>query len=588
MATKLPKTDVVIIGLGWAGSIIANELTDEGLDVVALERGPWRDTATDFNIASAADELRYSQRQDLMLRTVQNTITMRNNPSQTALPMRNWGSFHPGNGTGGAGNHWAGITFRFQPEEFRLKSYLTEKYGSAAMPKELTLQDWGTDWSEMEPFYDAFDKVAGTSGKAGNLKGEIQEGGNPFEGARSSEYPTRPLKQPYGPTLFAEAARNLGYKAFPVPSALISEPYTNSLGVTMGPCTFCGFCTNYGCANYSKASAITTILPALVRKSNFTARTNSEVLRIVMDSTGKKATGVVFVDTSGNEWELPADLVVVTAFTFENVRLMLISGVGTPYDPISNTGTTGRNYAYQTANGVQLFFDDKNFNPFIGAGAVGMGIDELNNDNFDHSGLGFFGGGSTRVTPIGAAPIGNRPTPPGTPRWGSEWKKETVKNYLSTMSIGCEASSYATRNNYLSLDPTYKDRLGRPLLRVTFDFPQNDLKMAQYVTDKVEEIAKAMSPRQIVKNPAKGSWNGGPYQSSHIVGGFVMGADPKTSSINKYLQSWDVSNLFVVGASAFPQNPGYNPTATVGALAFKAADAIRSLYVKNPGPLVQA
>lgn len=588
MATKLPKTDAVIIGLGWAGSIIANELTDEGLDVVALERGPWRDTAADFNVASVADELRYAQRQDLMLRTAQNTITMRNDPSQTALPMRNWGSFHPGNGTGGAGNHWAGITFRFQPEEFRLKSHLTEKYGSAAIPEELTLQDWGTDWTEMEPFYDAFDKIAGTSGKAGNLKGQIQDGGNPFEGARSSEYPTRPLKQPYGPTLFAEAARNLGYKPFPVPSALISEPYTNSLGVTMGPCTFCGFCTNYGCANYSKASAITTILPSLVRKSNFTARTESEVLRIVTDSTGKKATGVIFVDSSGNEWEQPADLVVVTAFTFENVRLMLLSGIGAPYDPVSNTGTTGRNYAYQTANGVQLFFDDKNFNPFIGAGAVGMGIDEFNNDNFDHSGLGFFGGGSTRVTPIGAAPIGNRPTPPGTPKWGSEWKKQTVKNYLSTMSIGCEASSYSTRNNYLSLDPTYKDRLGRPLLRVTFDFSENDRKMAQYVTDKVGEIAKAMNPRQIVKNPAKGHWNGGPYQSSHVVGGFIMGADPKTSSVNKYLQSWDIPNLFVVGASAFPQNPGYNPTATVGALAFKAADAIRTQYVKNPGPLVQA
>lgn len=588
MAKRLPPTDAVIIGLGWAGAIIANELTDEGLQVVALERGPWRDTAADFNIATAPDELRYSQRQDLMLRTAQNTITMRNNPGQKALPMRNWGSFHPGNGTGGAGNHWAGITFRFQPEEFRLKSHLTERYGSTAIPEQLTLQDWGTDWTEMEPFYDAFDKVAGTSGKAGNLENKIQDGGNPYEGPRSSEYPTRPLRQPYGPTLFAQAARDMGYKPFPVPSALISEPYTNSLGVTMGPCTFCGFCTNYGCANYSKASAITTIIPVLVRKSNFTCRTNSEVLRILMDASGKRATGVVFVDSSGEEWEQPADIVIVTAFTFENVRLMLLSGVGEPYDPITNTGTTGRNYAYQTANGVQLFFDDKNFNPFIGAGAVGMGIDDFNNDNFDHSGLGFIGGGSIRVTPIGAAPIGNRPTPPGTPTWGSEWKKQTVKNYLSTMSIGCEASSYSMRNNYLSLDPTYCDRLGRPLLRVTFDFPENDLKMAQYCTDKVGEIAKAMNPRQYVKNPSKGHWNGGPYQSSHVVGGFVMGADPKTSSVNKYLQSWDVSNVFVVGASAFPQNPGYNPTATVGALAFKAADAIRTLYVKNPGPLVQA
>jgi gluconate 2-dehydrogenase alpha chain len=156
------------------------------------------------------------------------------------------------------------------------------------------------------------------------------------------------------------------------------------------------------------------------------------------------------------------------------------------------------------------------------------------------------------------------------------------------MSIGCEASSYTTRTNYLSLDPTYNDRLGRPLLRVTFDFPENDLKMAAFVTDKVGEIANAMNPREMVKKPTKGHWNGTPYQSSHVVGGFVMGADPKTSSVNKYLQSWDVSNLFVVGASAFPQNPGYNPTATVGALAFKAADAIRTLYVKNPGPLVQA
>ncbi|WNJ93774.1 GMC family oxidoreductase [Bosea sp. 685] len=588
MATKLPSTDVVIVGLGWAGSIIANELTDQGLSVVAFERGPWRETARDFNIASAPDELRYSQRQELMLETAQNTVTARNNPSQTALPMRSWGSFHPGNGTGGAGNHWAGITFRFQPQEFRLKSYLTEKYGEGAIPSELVLQDWGTDWSEMEPFYTAFDRLAGLSGRAGNLKGQIREGGNPFEGPRSEEYPTGPMRQPYGPTLFAQAAKDLGYKPFPVPSALISEAYTNSLGITMGPCTFCGFCTNYGCANYSKASAITTVLPVLTRKSNFRAQTNSEVLRVTLDATGKRATGIVYIDTSGKEWEQPADLVIVTAFTFENVRLMLLSGVGTPYDPETQTGTTGRNYAYQTANSVQLFFDDKNFNPFIGAGALGMGIDDFNNDNFDHSGLGFFGGGSIRVTPIGAAPIGYRPTPPGTPLWGSEWKRQTVKNYLSSMSIGCEASSYTTRTNYLSLDPTYTDRLGRPLLRITFDFSQNDLKMSQYCTDKVAGIAKAMNPRQQVAHPMTGHWNTGPYQSSHVVGGFVMGADPKTSAVNKYLQSWDVPNLFVVGASAFPQNPGYNPTGTVGALAFKAADAIRRLYLKNPGPLVSA
>lgn len=588
MATKLPRTGAVVVGLGWAGAIIANELVDAGLSVVGIERGPWRDTATDFNIASVTDELRYSQRQELMLRTAQNTLTIRNNPSQTALPMRKWGSFHPGNGTGGAGNHWAGITFRFQPEEFRLRSHLEARYGADSIPDELSLQDWGTDWNEMEPHYDAFEKVAGTSGRASNLKSGRQAGGNPFEGARTSDYPTPPLKQPYSPTLFADTAREMGYQPFPVPSSLVSETYTNPLGVTMGPCTFCGFCTNYGCANYSKASAITTVLPTLIRKDNFEARTLCEVLRVTTDSDGRRATGIVYVDSAGRQWEQPADIVVIAAFTFENVRLMLMSGIGEAYDPATRRGTTGRNYAYQTANSVQLFFDDKNFNPFIGAGAVGMGIDEFNNDNFDHAGLGFFGGGSTRVTPIGATPIQARPTPPGTPRWGSQWKQATVDNYASTMSIGCEASNYSSPNNYLSLDPTYRDRLGRPLLRMTFDFTQNDLKMAQYVTGKVTEIAKRMNPRQIIPSPRTGPWDGKPYQSSHVVGGFIMGADPSTSSVNKYLQVWDVPNLFVVGASAFPQNPGYNPTGTVGALAFKAADAITRHYLRNPGEMISA
>lgn len=266
---------------------------------------------------------------------------------------------------------------------------------------------------------------------------------------------------------------------------------------------------------------------------------------------------------------------------------MLLSGIGKPYDPVTNTGTTGRNYAYQTANNVQVFFDDQNFNPFIGAGAVGMAIDEFNNDNFDHSGLGFFGGGSVRMTPIGATPIAFRPVPPGTPAWGKKWKQATVDNYLSTLTINCEASSYSTRTNYLSLDPNYTDPHGRPLLRITFDYPENDIKMGRYCTSKVGQLARAMKKSRLhVEKPVADHWNSSPYQSSHVCGGFVMGSDPSTSSVNKHLQVWGVPNLFVIGASAFPQNPGYNPTGTVGALAFKAAEAVCEHYLKSPGEMI--
>jgi gluconate 2-dehydrogenase alpha chain len=268
---------------------------------VAIERGPWRDTATDFPPAYAQDELRYHIRHDLFLRPAQLTMTFRNSASETALPIRSWGSFMPPNGVGGGGVHWNAETWRFLPSDFQMKTHLTERYGEKFLPEDMTIQDWGITYDELEPYYDKFEYLCGTSGKAGNIKGQIQTGGNPFEGARAREYPTPPQKQPYGPTLFAQAAKEMGYKPFPQPSGNLSQAYTNPLGVTLGPCTYCGFCEWFGCGNYSKASPQTTILPALVRQPNFEARTQCEVLKINLDGSGKRATGVTYVDTSGNE-----------------------------------------------------------------------------------------------------------------------------------------------------------------------------------------------------------------------------------------------------------------------------------------------
>lgn len=123
---------------------------------------------------------------------------------------------------------------------------------------------------------------------------------------------------------------------------------------------------------------------------------------------------------------------------------------------------------------------------------------------------------------------------------------------------------------------------------MTFDWLENDRKMSAYVTERCVEIVRAMGATHIDPHPLKGPWNTVPYQSSHVVGGFIMGDKPVNSSMNKYLQSWDVSNVFVVGANAFPQNPGYNPTGTVCALAFWAGEKIREVYLKSPGPMVQA
>ena len=164
-----------------------------------------------------------------------------------------------------------------------------------------------------------------------------------------------------------------------------------------------------------------------------------------------------------------------------------------------------------------------------------------------------------------ARPIVSTLTPPGTPRWGAAWKKAVAENYLSSYQVVTHGSCYTYRDVYCDLDPTYTDRLGRKLMRITFDFHQNELKLSQYLADRLAEIAQKMGPRQMVKQPRKGPYTITQYQTTHTCGGPIMGTDPKTSALNRYLHSWDVPNLFVMGATAFPQNAGYNPTDTVRA-----------------------
>jgi gluconate 2-dehydrogenase alpha chain len=325
-----------------------------------------------------------------------------------------------------------------------------------------------------------------------------------------------------------------------------------------------------------------------MQRNNFELRTECEVTHINTDSTGKRATGATYVDSAGREWEQPAELVFLCAFQMFNVQLLLLSRIGQPYDVTTGKGVIGRNYSYQVTSNVETFFDNKIFNPFIASGSIGMCIDEFNGDNFDHGPYGFVGGGYMGMVQPNARPIEMTPTPPNTPRWGAAWKKAVKDNYLSSILPATHGSCYSYRDNYLDLDPTYKDRFGRPLMRLTFDYHDNEHKMSLFLTDRLAEIVQRMNPRQMVKHPRTGHYSIVPYQTTHTCGGAIMGTDPTTSALNRYLQSWDVHNLFVMGATAFPQNAGYNPTGTVAALCYWSLDAIHKQYLKNPGPLVHA
>ncbi len=588
MAKTMKAVDAVLVGVGWSGSIMARELTKAGLSVVALERGAHRMPAEDFTLPGVRDELKYRLRLELMLDTATETITMRHEPSETALPMRRWGAFPLGDGLGGAGTHWNGVTWRFTPSEFVLRSHLAERYGKNAIPEDMTIQDWGVTYDDLEPHYDRFEKLCGTSGRAGNLRGARVDGGNVWEGARANEYPNKPLIMSQAGVVFTKATKELGYHPFPTPASNSSAPYVNPEGLTIGQCEYCGHCELFGCEANAKASPNVCVLPVLMADPRFELRTHAYVSRLLYDKAAKKVRGVAYIDrNTGEEIEQPAEMVVLSGYTFNNVGLMLGAGIGEPYDPATGKGVVGKNYCYQTNANLPIFVEDE-INPFIGTGTMPAAMDDFQGDNFDHAGLGFFGGGFIAATVSGGRPIQVRAVPPGTPRWGSAWKEATAQWYNHWFPLYFHGSNYAHRTNYLDLDPTYKDAIGRPLMRMTYNFKPNDHKMSAYVMGKMTEIARVANAKVVGNPQMRNNFDTNVYGSSHHTGGAIMGTDPKTSVLNRYLQSWDVSNLFVMGGAVFPQNAGHNPTATIGALAYWSAKAITEQYLKAPGPLVRA
>jgi gluconate 2-dehydrogenase alpha chain len=571
----LPRADVAIVGGGWSGLLMAKELgARTGLRVVVLERGAPRKTADYFE---GMDELDYFIRLRMMQDASKETVTFRHTSKDRALPIRQFANFLPGTGVGGAGEHWNGITPRFLPDCFEVLTRTVERYGAGKLPANHALQDWGITYAELEPFYTRAEKLLGISGKTGL---------DPFEGPHSAEYPTPPQKTPYFSSLFREAARSQGYHPFPVPSANLSQAYRNPDGIVRPACEYCGFCERYGCMVGAKAQPTNTLMPVIARQKSVTVRTGANVRRVLYKDG--KATGVLYVDENGEETEQPADLVVLASWTLNNTRLLMLSKIGDAYDAASGKGQLGRNLTHQAVSrGVVLFFD-RPLNRFMGSGACGIAIRDLDGDNFDHGPLDFLRGAYVAAFARGNPPIGAFGVVPPAVKatWGSEWKKAAIDAFDSTVSFGISGEHLAYRTNYMDLDPTYRDSHGDPLLRMTMDWNDNERNIISFISAKMAQVGRVMGAREVVAPPLPRRYDVNTYRSTHLQGGTIMGAKPGNSVVNTWLQHWQMSNLFVLGASTFPQNPSGNPTLTILAQTLRTADAIIDRYLKRPGVLV--
>lgn len=556
------SVDAVIVGLGAVGAILAEKLATAGLRTVAFEKGEhFRDP--DFRFKH--DEIRYYARGAISPNMTRDPVTWRATSRDTAAVLP-WSSGPlgvdeplfgmPAIGTGGGTLHWGGAAFRFPAPEFRMRSAIVERFGAGALPTDTTLVDWPFGFDEIERYYDLVEWEQGVSGAAGNVAGEPRDGGNPFDDPRTRDYPMPPLHAAPGDRVFADAARRLGYHPYPIPAAINSVPFANR-----SACTYCGWCHGFPCHVGAKSSTHATSLPVALATGNLKVRAQSRVCQVNRGPDGR-AGGVTYFGPDGVRREIEAPIVVLAAYSLENARLLLLSDLNAN----DQVGQHFMTHNFGWFNGVL----PEDSNPFVGTLVAGSALDDLGADRVPDGAGVLWGspivGFPTDIQPLEAVHSMN----PEAPRWGVGFKEWLRTNYRRLYRMYSQTTNFPSARHRVDLDPTVRDPWGVPALRITHDWDDHDARSVEFFATVKERIAQAMGIRESWQHASRPFY----HLSTHECGVHRMGENPAESVVDADGQSHECSGLWVLGGGQFPSFGGYNPTLTIQALAYRAAEAL--------------
>ena len=544
--------DVVLVGVGAVGGLIAPILAEAGLRVVGLEAGPIRSLA-DY----VPDELgaTYYCRQNLGPKFIAEEIRWRRNAGEpTQEPGYSLGRMM--NGAGGSVVHYGAWLRRFHPHHLRYRSHIEERWGKGVIPEGCTVADWPVTYDELEPYFSRLDREVGVAG----------DDGNPFL-RRSAAYPLPPLRPFRMGEIFTEATRGMGLHPHPVPVGMNSAPY-NGFPET----TYCAWNNGFGAWRGDKWHPGLTSIPRALASGNFELRTGCRVTRVETDADGR-ATGVRYVDPLGREHTQEATTVVVCAYTWETVRLLFLSSDAKHPGGLGNaTGQLGKHLMVKNFAHVDGWFPDTVFNRHTGPAAQGVVLDDYLSADFDSWGEGGFLGGSTLGAENQFLPIqiARESLPPNVPRWGSGYR-EHLKGWQHLGVVRLQPESLSYDSNFIDVDPHRRDRsgLGIPVVRATYDIRANELRQAAFFESKSAEVLRAMGATKTWAGP---SFTG--VGSSHDLGGCRMADDPTAGVVDRTLKVHDTEGLYVFSGAVLPTCPGINPTHTLWALVSKAADEL--------------
>lgn len=543
MSTTTPRyptrqdVDFVVIGSGSAGGIIAKELSQAGLSVIVLEQGPYRKTA-DFK----HDELSHWFALELLGSLQDFPQTFRRSEAEEAQPARDVPPLYYARGVGGSSVHFTANFWRFHENDFNERSLLGPIAGTG-------FTDWPISYAELEPYYTKVDWEIGVSGAPG-----------PFDPPRSRPYPVPPLPIKSSGVLLERGARKLGLKPFPAPMAILSRPHNGRLA-----CVHCGFCMGYGCEIGAKSSTLAAMIPLAEATGRCEIRANCTAYRLETDAAGR-VREVLYWDERGREQAQRARAVVLCANGAETTRLLLMSE--SPRFPNGLANSSGKVGKYLMFNG-QSFAYGRFEHPLNEYKSVQ--VTRLVQDFYDSDPKrGFYGGGGIDAR-LSGGPILFAAffTPPRRRNWGADYKKWLAHAYTRTVEVNGHTTSLPLESNSVSLDPKIKDRWGRPALRTTYNDHPDDLATMRFLQRKSRDILDAAGSSQIWLTPV-----GPQVAGAHLLGTARMGNDPRDSVVDRDHRTHDVRNLFICDGSSFVTSGRGQPTMTIMALAFRAADRI--------------
>jgi choline dehydrogenase-like flavoprotein len=530
------QVDFVVIGSGAAGGVMARELSRAGLSVVVLEQGPYRKAAE-----VSHDELDISFDHHLAGDDPQ---TFR--PTASDAAKRQKTPFPPAfyaKTVGGSSAHFTANYWRFRPIDFQERSVLGAIPGTG-------LVDWPISYEELEPYYTKVDWEVGVSGAPG-----------PNDPPRSRGYPHPPLPVKSSGVLFERGARKLGFDPYSAPMAILSEPRPGR-----GACAHCGSCMGFMCEMNAKSSTLASVIPEAEATGRCEIRAESTVHRIELDDAGR-VREVVYYDSDGTVQAQAARAVVLCANGAETPRLLFMSESSRfPQGLANGSGFVGTHLMFN-GNGLAHGQFEEPLNEFKSVQVTRVCTDWYDSD----PNRGFYGGGGMDGRMMYSQPIifALLGLPPDTPRWGPEYRRALAHHFNRTMQVATHSTSLPLETNTVTLDDTEVDRFGRPGLRITYKDHPDDLAMVTFLRDRAQEILEAAGATKVWGDPVLEQDVG-----FHLLGTCRMGDDPRSSVVDRYHRAHDVPNLFICDGGSLVTSGRGQPTMTIQALAFRAAEHI--------------